>query len=247
MMRKLLITGILFLPLLAAAQTVVTGGVYDQQRRSIPLEGAIITNIKSQRTAQSDKSGRFTLQANTGDLLQIKLSGYRTDTVYLPNLLPKFIYLTEQATSLRDVEIKGARLAKGIGGTDPEAEEFRRVGTGGNLNRKANDGKIGGLNLNLGYGKYRRAQKKEAELDRRSRLYDEINYSFNEQTVANVINTLKGQDLKDFIAYYKPRPEDVSGAQKFDYNAYIVDSYNEWVKLTPEQRKQRSLPKLDSN
>lgn len=168
-MYKLIIILLLALPFGALAQTVTTGAVYDFLKKSNSLPGVTVRNLNSKKITSTNAAGKFTITANNGDLLEFSLVGYRTDTLYLTSLLAKTIYMVDRVNALNDVDIKGVKMNKSITSPDPMAEKYSLMGTGGNLERKKMTDKVGGLNLNLGYGKYRRQQRKEAELVERDK------------------------------------------------------------------------------
>lgn len=243
-MYKLLIFLFLAIPFGASAQsTVTTGTIYDFSKKSASLPGVTIRNLNNKKIASASASGKFTITANTGDLLEFSLVGYITDTLYLTNLLPKTIYMVEKNNNLNDVDITGVKINKEVLAPDPMAEKYTLMGTGGNLERKKMTDKVGGLSLNMGYGKYRRQQKKEAELEERDRYLVEIDQNFNEKTIRNLLK-LEGQDLKNFMVIYRPSVQKVQSERPFKYSYYIVQAYHAWLKLSPSERKMQDLPDL---
>lgn len=242
-MYKLIIILLLALPFGALAQTVTTGAVYDFSKKSNSLPGVTVRNLNSKKITSTNAAGKFTITANNGDLLEFSLVGYRTDTLYLTNLLAKTIYMVDRVNALNDVDIKGVKMNKSITSPDPMAEKYSLMGTGGNLERKKMTDKVGGLNLNLGYGKYRRQQRKEAELVERDKYLAEIDNNFNEKTINNLIK-LDGEALKNFMIIYRPSVLKIQEERPFRYSFYIVQSYHAWLKLSPRERKLQDLPVL---
>ena len=109
---------------------------------------------------------------SVGDLIEFSAVGYHTDTLYLTSLLNRSIYLPVKSTSLADVDVRAVRMNSQVtDAKDPLAEKYTLLNTGGNLGRKRMKDKVGGLNLNLGYGKYKRQQRKEADLARLQRYH----------------------------------------------------------------------------
>lgn len=247
-MYKILIIAIVcLLPLKNIAQTVSTGAVFDDSKKSLAMPGVTVKNLNNKRVTFTRKDGKFTIGASVGDLLEFSYIGYHTDTLYLTNLLTKIVYLPVRTNSLRDVNVEALRLSKGIlNAKDSLAEQYTLLSTGGNLARKRNGDKIGGLSLNLGYGKYRRDQRKEAELEERDRYFQEIDENFNEKTIGELVSLTK-EEMKSFIVIYRPSVEKVKSERPFRYNYYIAEAYNAWLKLKPEERKLKDLPFLKSN
>lgn len=245
-MQKLIVILLFVLPIQLIAQTVTTGGVFDYAKKSIALPGVTVRNLNTKKVTLTNKEGKFVITANVGEILEFSLVGYHVDTLYLTNLLTKIIYLPVKSTSLNDVTVSGVRINKEIANAkDPLAEKYTLLATGGNLERKIMTDKVGGLSLNLGYGKYRRQLQKEAILEEREAYTQEINANFNETSIAK-LTKLSGEELKNFIVIYYPSVENVQSERPFKYPYYIATAYQAWLKLTPQQRKMQDLPKLKS-
>lgn len=246
-MQKLIVLLLLIFPFQIVAQTVTTGGVFDYSKKNVSLPGVTVRNLNNKKVTLTNNSGKFVITANVGDVLEFSLVGYHTDTLYLTNLLTKIVYLPVKSTSLNDVTVEGVKINKEItNAKDPLAEKYTLLSTGGNLDRKRMTDKVGGLNLNLGYGKYKRQQQKEAMLEEREAYRDEINANFNETTVAKLTN-LSGNDLKNFLLIYRPSVEKIQSERPFRYSYYIAQSFSAWKKLSPQERKLQDLPKLKAN
>lgn len=227
-----------------AQKTVVTGAVYDDANKSVELPGVTVQNLNTKAISMTNNKGRFTIAAKVGDLLSFSYVGFQTDTLFLTNLLTKIVYLPHANFVLGQVDIESTRINKEVSQAKDElAETYTRFGTGGNLARKRNNDKVGGLQLNLGYGKYRRNQLKEAELRKREQLYEEIDRNFNENAIQKLID-LKGKELKAYMVNYRPTADQVQEQEPFNYTLYIVRTYTEWTKMSPEQKKALELPDL---
>ncbi|WP_316804823.1 carboxypeptidase-like regulatory domain-containing protein [Pedobacter nototheniae] len=246
-MYKLIIFLFFALPAGAFAQTVATGTIFDYSNKKLSLPGVSVKNLTNKKITSTNNAGKYTISANVGDLIEFSLVGYHTDTLYLTNLLNRTIYLPAKSNSLNDVNIQGVRLNKSLVNVkDPLAEKYTLLSTGGNLDRKRMTDKVGGLGLNLGYGKYKRQQRKEADLEEKERYQEEIDDNFNEKTVAEMTK-LEGQDLKNFLLIYRPSVEAVKSERPYRYPYYISRAYAAWNKLTPQERKLQDLPKLKGN
>ena len=105
-MYKLIILLLLALPIGVFAQTVTTGTVFDFSKKNLSLPGVSIRNLNSKKSTSTNKDGKYTINANIGDLLEFSAVGYHTDTLYLTNLLNRTIYLPVKTNSLKDVDIK---------------------------------------------------------------------------------------------------------------------------------------------
>lgn len=246
-MNRLIIFLMLCIPFGVLAQTTTTGTVYDFTNKKLSLPGVKIKNINNKRVTSTGKDGRFIIGANVGDLLEFSAVGYHTDTLYLTSLLNRSIYLPSTATNLSDVNVKGVRMNSQISDAkDPLAEKYTRFSTGGNLNRKRMTDKVGGFGLNLGYGKYKREQRKKAELEDNEVYMQEIDQNFTDSLVTN-LTALKGDELKNFMIIFRPTVSKVKSERPFKYDYYIATSFQAWKRLSPEQQKLKDLPKLEKN
>ncbi|WP_029286420.1 carboxypeptidase-like regulatory domain-containing protein [Pedobacter sp. R20-19] len=246
-MYKLIIFLFLALPAGVIAQTVTTGTVFDYSKKTISLPGVSVRNLNSKKTTSTNREGKYTIAATIGDLIEFSAVGYHTDTLYLTNLLNRTIYLPVKSNSLADVDVRGVRMNSQItDAKDPLAEKYTLLNTGGNLNRKRMTDKVGGLSLNLGYGKYKRQQRKEAELEEKDMYQEEIDANFSEKAVTD-LTKLQGEDLKNFMIIYRPSVEQIKAERPYRYNYYISRAFVAWQKLTPQQKKLQDLPKLKVN
>ncbi|GGE61197.1 carboxypeptidase-like protein [Pedobacter psychrotolerans] len=246
-MYKLIIFLFLALPAGVIAQTVTTGTVFDYSKKTISLPGVSVRNINSKKTTSTNREGKYTIAATVGDLIEFSAVGYHTDTLYLTNLLNRTIYLPVKSNSLADVDVRGVRMNSQItDAKDPLAEKYTLLNTGGNLNRKRMTDKVGGLSLNLGYGKYKRQQRKEAEMEEKDMYQEEIDANFSEKAVTD-LTKLQGEDLKNFMIIYRPSIEQIKAERPYRYNYYISRAFVAWQKLTPQQKKLQDLPKLKVN
>jgi len=246
-MYKLIIFLLIALPVGVFAQTVTTGTVFDYNKKSLTLPGVSVRNLNSKKVTTTSSTGKYTIPASVGDLIEFSAVGYHTDTLYLTSLLNRSIYLPVKSTSLMDVDVKGVRMNSQItDAKDPLAEKYTLLNTGGNLGRKRMKDKVGGLNLNLGYGKYKREQRKEAELEEKEMYQEEIDAGFSEKTIID-LTKLQGEDLKHFMIIYRPSIESVKAERPFRYDYHISKAFVAWQKLTPQQRKLQDLPKLKPN
>lgn len=246
-MYKLIVFLFFALPIGAMAQTVSTGIVYDYSKKTLTLPGVVVRNLSTKQTVATSSTGKFTIPAKVGDLLEFSLMGYHTDTLYLSNLLARSVYLPVKSTNLKDVDIQGVKINKEVANaSDPLAEKYTLLSTGGNLGRKRMTDKVGGLGLNLGYGKYKRQQRKEADLEEREQYLEEIDDNFSEKNITE-LTKLEGEDLKHFMIIYRPSVEQVKAERPYRYTYYISRAFIAWQKLTPQQRKLQDLPKLKAN
>ncbi len=238
MLKKLLLLFLWLSPLALLAQnTALTGNIFDNENRSTILQGVTIKNLSNKAFVLTDKDGHFAISAKVGDLVSFGMAGYETDTVYLINLFPRNVYLRVQVNTLNTVNVTAAKLSPYLNLKDPTATPARSV----DYSKER-----GGLRLNLGYGKYRREQAKIQELMEREKYQEEISKNFTEAYVKDLLK-FEGDDLKNFMAMFRPTVDEVREQRPFNYAYYTVKAYHTWLKLPPDQRKLPSLTKKPIN
>lgn len=237
MLKKLIFTLILLVPVFVYAQGVLTGNIFDYTSRSTALEGATVRNLSTKAVALTDKDGMFRLSAKIGDLVSFGLVGFETDTVYLINLFPRNVYLRPQVNQLNTVNIAGAKISPFLDVRDPNAVPARQV----DYSKER-----GGLRLNLGYGRYRKQQAKVQELEEYDQYNEEISRNFSKEFVRKLLK-LDSADLRNFMDLYRPSVALVKSERPFNYELYIAQCYSSWLKLPPEQRRLQSPLKMKDN
>lgn len=243
MFKQLITVLFLTIPLYTFAQTGITGGVFDYDNKSFPLQKVTVRNLNNKETTFTGAAGQFMIKANKGDLLEFSLPGYHTDTLYLTNMLSKTIYLPASSTTLKQVDIQSAKLSRDLKLRDAKAKGFERVH---GISPTQNIQRAGGIGLAFGSGKVRRERAKEKALEEKGAYEAEISKYFNEEYVSSLIK-LQGQELKEFIELYRPTVERVKAEDPFNYDYYIAVAYQTWLKLPPEQRRLPSMKKPDKN
>ena len=239
MFKRLIIVVSLLLPLYTFAQTGITGGVFDQENKSFPLQKVQVRNLNNQKVVFTGAAGQFTIQANKGDLLEFSLQGYHVDTLYLANMISKTIYLPTLSTALKEVSIQSTRVSADLKAKDA-ARGFSRVS---GIQPKGNIGRAGGIGISLDGNRARKQIEKVNALELKAAYETEISQYFNEEHVSGLIK-IQGQELKDFINYYRPTVERVKSDDPFNYDFYIAQAYQAWLKLPPDQRRLPPMQKL---
>ncbi len=244
MLKRLIIVMLFALPLHIFAQTGISGAVFDYENKSFPLQKVSVRNLNNKKVVLTGAAGQFTIQANKGDLLELTLQGYHTDTLYLTDLQAKTIYLPTSSTDLKEVKIRSAKLSRDLNLKNPtNAKPYKRVS---GIQPKQNVGRAGGVGIAFGGGKARREREKVAALELNDVYETQIAQYFSEEHVKDLIK-LDGQELKDFIALYRPSIARVKAEDPFNYDFYIAQAYQTWLKLPPEGRKLPAVPTSKSN
>lgn len=244
MFKRLFIVLLLAIPLHTLAQTGISGAVFDYENKNVPLQKVTIRNLNNQKVVLTGAAGQFTITANKGDLLELTLPGYHVDTLFITDMQSKTIYLPSQSTNLKEVRIRSAKLSNDLNLKNPtNAPKATRVS---GIPPTRNVGRAGGIGLSFGGGKEKRERAKVQRLEEATYYEDEINQYFSEEHVSDLIK-LKGEDLKNFIEMYRPSVARVRGDTTFNYDFYIAQAYQTWLKLPVDQRKLPPVPTLKKN
>jgi hypothetical protein len=217
------------------AQSVFDGRVLENKTR-IGLRGVIVENLSNKLKAITGVDGRFSIAANTGDLLLLRNFGYQTDTVLLTDMHDREIFMEPRRTELNQVTINGnhidtAQVAKNMQYYDPQFHGQTMV-----YHRDDKKQFDGGIILRMHYFKGdEKKKKKAAEKEHLRILSEEISTIFTADNISFYL-PLKGIDLDNFLILYTPAIK-VYNSADFNLLVYLNTSYKNFLTLTPEQRK----------
>ncbi|OCX53941.1 hypothetical protein BEL04_06580 [Mucilaginibacter sp. PPCGB 2223] len=232
MKRTLLaFTLLLFACRAAYGQIPVSGKVLEKGTR-VTLAGVKVQNTTTKDNTLTNAAGIFSIKAKAGDMLIFESFAYKPDTVLVTNARYLEILLQPQNTNLKEVTIKNQSTKLG----NLKDTTFHNQAV--TYQRDANGSPIGGLAIRFGYGKS--AKEKRAEkLGYDTVATAQIDKAFSPASVSKYI-PLKGNDLKQFIAIYRPTIKQYK-APNFDLALYLNDCYQKFLALPPDKRKLASL------
>lgn len=90
-----------------SAQTIKISGTIISQSNSTPVPGATVTVKNTNRFAITDETGRFTIDASTGNVLIITMIGYQRKEVVVDKSSSLEVKLAENISQLEDVVVIG--------------------------------------------------------------------------------------------------------------------------------------------
>jgi len=215
----------------ASAQIPVSGKVYELGTRVV-LPGVKVQNTTTKDNTLSNAAGIFSIKAKAGDILIFESFAYKTDTVLVTNTRYLEIHLQPQNTNLKEVTIenKSSKLGN-LKDTTFHNQTVRYL-------RDENGNLKGGIAIKFGYGKGSN-EKRNEKLAYDTLATRAIDKAFNAANVSKYV-PLKGTDLKQFIAIYRPTIKQYK-APNFDLTLYLNDCYKKFKALPPNQRKLASL------
>ena len=211
------------------AQTQIKGQVLDQASRKA-LEKVEVLNITNQATTQTNVKGEFAIKAKIGDVMVYRLVGYDADTAMIIELKQVKRYLHPLTNTLNTVSISGQVNSK-----EQYADVYNKAnpvlltpGRGIRFYPSSFFGKE---------GKNARRLKKLIEDDM---VEKEIDKRFNAVTVTALL-PLKQPDLDAFLVLYRPDVKFAINADADDFKFYLLEAYERFKALPPDQRV---LPQL---
>ena len=228
-----------FITSVACAQGVQNGTVLEYKTRVV-LQGIQVENKTTAKVVVTDKAGRFSIPAKTGDLLVFTGAFYRPDTILLTNLFGREVFLTPKQTTLGEVKVTGTEIKQPASGY--KAPDFHGQTMVYQRDAKYPEYYKGGVALRLHYWtKDDKKRQKEEDFIKNQQVQDEIKTVFNPENIAKYV-TLTGDDMNDFILLYIPSVKTYTSTG-FNLTTYLDTCYKEFLKLTPEQRKAGHLIK----
>jgi hypothetical protein len=208
----------------ANAQDILKGSVVETDTHE-KLTNVFIHNTNNKQITLVDKNGRFQLKAATGHTLIFDSPGYLSDTLFLTNMEPLRVELKPIGIVLNEVNI-GTRAE-----TFNPHTEYPEVYT---------KSKVYVFSPSTWFskeGKDARRLKRFFSNEERERYVDKY---YTASYVATLV-PLKGVELQNFMAIYRPSYAYVKSNTGPSLAVYINDSYQKYKTLPPDKRKLPSL------
>ena len=210
----------------ARAQGTVKGTVFENGTTN-PMPAVFVRDNNSKKLTITDNRGKFQIGTEPGHVLIFDCPGYISDTLYIVDLSQKRIMLAAQTIALREVSVTSTRAS-----FDPH-REYPDVYV---------KSKVYPLSPSSWFGKDAvdaRRLKKYFEREQQERRIDLV---FNRAYVGSIV-PLKGLELENFMAIYRPSYAFVTGNNTTSLAIYINDCYKKYQALPPSKRV---VSKLDS-
>lgn len=225
MKRYLVFIGLLLLTAGAAKAQTIKGTVYEEGSNQ-KLDNVFIKDINNKQITLVKKNGSFEIPAIKGHTLIFDSPGYVSDTVFVAdNSKPLKIQLKQLGIVLRDVTVSASRKP-----FNPH-EEYPDV------YRKAKVHILSPSTIFSKESRNARRLRKFFDNEERERYVDRI---YTAYYVSSLV-PLKGEELQNFMALYRPSYAYVKSNTGPSLAVYINDSYKKYKALPPDQRKLPSL------
>lgn len=229
MIRKIVAFAFLFALFFTNLKAQVKGIVFDQISRK-PLAQVEISNLNSLvKTICSDK-GEFIINAKVNDVLVFSLPGYQPDTVLLINLKPLWRYLAADKNNLKTVVISDTRtLRQQYAQAFNKANPFLLKQGRGLLFYPSSFFSREGKQARY-FVRMLKREEKEKIIDRR----------FNLKSIRAIL-PIEQPELDAFLVLYRPSLKFAQRVSSEDLKSYVLDCYQKFKLLSPEQRVLPSL------
>jgi len=216
-----------FFSLTLSTKAQVLSGTVTETGKNTRLENVFVRDMGSKQVALSNKAGEFDIRTLLNHTLIFSLPGYVSDTLFVIDFKPKHIELKQAGISLQAVNISDSKVP-----FNPEAEypEVYR-------NSKF------ALSPSRMFGKQSRDARRLKRYFKNEVEQRQIDAVFTKTLVSSVV-PLKGKELENFMAMYRPTLSFAKNSSQQTMVVYINDSYKKFKELPPEKR---ALPALSAN
>jgi len=207
----------------------MSGQLIDK-RTGAAIDQTLITNIRSNQYALSDKQGAFSILVHIGDTLRFSKVGYKTFVQVITDIKPMYIELEDNFIVLDEVNI----TAKGLTSQQTlmlRKKEYRTIYLKGDNKRIVQLSPMG-LGITISINRLFSALSKEGKDARRlQRIFVKdyensiVDQRFSKELVRKITG-LKGKLLDDFIMEHRPSYEMITKASDYEIITYIKERMN---------------------
>lgn len=223
---------LLLFPFLAQAQSALKGTAYDADTRN-KMNLVFVHNLTQKEATHTDQKGDFSVKAEIGDLVVFSCPGYLSDTLIVEDLTPRIVLLNPALIVLNEVVVTAKGKVEDI------RQTYSSAYSAASTSIISKDGGLSLYNAFSTQAKQKRAFQKFMDQELNEKAIDQ---KFNRELVTE-LTKIRGQLLEDFMSYYRPTYSQVSSMSDYELKNYIINSYNEYIKLPAEARIYPSLPK----
>ena len=221
---------LLFAGYLASAQNA-RGKMRDFSDSSV-IADVLVTNISLKTKASSDRTGSFSIRANSFDTLVFSIAGYAQDTLLVDDVFFKQeidIFIRRKATELKTVVVVQADRYRQ---DSLEARErYNEIAAGKEKVLMRNHGNGFGVTLSP-FSYLSKKEKDKRQLLKREKREEEaayVNYRFSRTKVIQLTG-LSGDSLQTFMIRYRPSYEFCKKASEEDMTLHINASLKAFLR-----------------
>lgn len=213
------------LPELAAQEAGTVRGIIVESGSSTRLGSATIMNKRTGQTTASNGVGTFEIHAQVGDTLTITLMGYDPATTEIKTLSDILIDLKRSTIILQQVDITRTSKKSEL---ESVMRDYRKQGV--YFNGKPPVLAYFANPLTSLYelvGRTPRNARRFANYMERELAETEVDQKFNRARIRELTG-LDGEDLNNFMIWYRPSYEKSQYWNEYDVTNYIVQSFKQF-------------------
>ncbi|TAH02750.1 MAG: hypothetical protein EAZ15_04615 [Sphingobacteriales bacterium] len=208
------------------AQTKLRGIAYDADTRN-KMKLVFVNNLTQKAVDHTGQKGDFSVKAELGDLVIFTCPGYQNDTIIVESLANLTIILKPKIIVLDEVIVR-AKAAK----PDNLKSQYAGAYSAANTSVFTKDGSLSLNNLFSKQSQQKRAFRKFIDIELNEKTIDR---RFNRDLVSSLTN-IRGQVLEDYMSFFRPTFSEISKLDDPQLRDYIIQSYNEYIKMPAEAR-----------
>jgi hypothetical protein len=223
-LRYILLTAVLLIAITITTQAQILSGTVVETGKNTRLQNVFIKDAGGKEVALTDKSGNFDIRTVKNHTLIFSLPGYVSDTLFVVDFKPKNIELRQMGISLQAVNVSANKGAFNPELEYPEIYERSKFA----------------LSPSRIFGKESRNARRLKRYFKTEVEQRQIDAVFTRVLVTSVV-PLKGQELDNFMAMYRPSLSFAKNSSQQTMVVYINDSYKKFKELPADKRTQSTL------
>jgi len=199
------------------------GIVYDLEN-SQPISTVNIQNLKTLKSAVTDKDGKFVIEANMGEKLSLTVPGYLTDTIFLYQEGVQRVYMMRDDKTIVLSEALVSRLTDAR--LDDEIIRAKQQGQIADANMYSGGIRISPSRL---FGRKSKTARKNLDillLEKNNRIIDR---RFSDKLIAS-LTPLGSTEIPLFREQFRPSLDFIQTVNDETLRIYVMDSYAKYKK-----------------
>jgi len=204
-----------------------------------PMQHVEVVNLVTGKAVETDVNGNFSIKVEKNQRLRFEYPGFRTDTLVVIEFELKRVYLAPDESSIRIDEVQISALTDNQ--LTKEIERARQEGQVAEVSQYR-----GGIRLSPSrwLSKESRQARQRYDLLIAEQERRKIDARFTPVLISS-ITPLKGQQLELYMTKYRPTIDFISSANEEELRLYIMDTYAQFKKLTPQELAEIKAPEAE--
>lgn len=204
-----------------------------------PMQHVEVVNLVTGKAVETDVNGNFSIKVEKNQRLRFEYPGFRTDTLVVIEFELKRVYLAPDESSIRIDEVQISALTDNQ--LTKEIERAEQEGQVADFSQYR-----GGIRISPSrwFGRQGRQARQRYDLLIAEQERRKIDARFTPVLISS-ITPLKGQQLELYMTKYRPTIDFISSANEEELRLYIMDTYAQFKKLTPQELAEIKAPEAE--